>query len=252
MLRSALVALSLGIAPACSLVAQSEFDPQIKSISVTGNAETKVEPDEVVFLLVVESHDLSIDTVLLRNDSLWNKLQDLTRTMKIPAEQVKTDRLDLEPEYLKKGPEYSIARSKTYYDKDDADLKEYYARRKVAITLRDLSRYTDFLAGMLRLNIKISTPPVFRTTSMDQSRQETRLQAISNARTRAVTLAEKIGMKVGDPISITEGYGSYDDSDFQRSEAGSRYSEMYATMMPSTTPGLLTITSAVHVVFELK
>ncbi|MCE7934633.1 MAG: DUF541 domain-containing protein [Chlorobi bacterium CHB2] len=231
---------------------QSPDEPSQKTIYVTGMAEAVVEPDEASFLVLIQTKDVNIDSALGKNAKIWGKFLDLIQEMAIPSSLIQSDRVDIEPEYLGKTPEYSIARGKSSYkEEDEPTVHEYSVERRVAVTLKDLNRYTEMLAKILKLDLKISTNPIIRLSTIDAKREELRLAAIRNAKERAVSLAAEIGAGVGDAVYIRErdGAGGYDEEDYA-SIAALRSGDM-ASASRSITPGKLTVRYAVTVVFEL-
>lgn len=234
--------------------AQSPDDPAQKTIYVTGVAESVVQPDEALFLVLIQTKDVNIDSALDKNAKIWEKFLDLMKTMGIATELVQSDRVEIEPEYLGKTPEYSIARGKSSYkESDEPTVHEYSVERHAAVTLKDLSRYTELLANILKLDVKISTSPIVRLSTIDAKREELRLAAIRNAKERAVSLAAEIGAGVGDPIYIRERDGAssrYDEDDYSGAVA-LRGGDIGTMSRGSMMPGKLNVRYAVTVVFEL-
>jgi uncharacterized protein YggE len=230
------------------LAAQDDI-PEDNSITVYGFAEQAVEPDEVKFLLLLETKDLNLDSARARNEKLWDDLRALTREMKIDQKQIMVDLLHIEPEYLRKSPEYSIARNK-FYGSEESELQNYYAVRRVSLKLRDLPRYTDFLARVLKLGIMLGGSPEFQFSGIEAVREKVRLQATGNARKKAESMAGELGKKVGDPLSITEGMVGLRESFYRM--MGSRGEGDEAYSMSNSEPGQITVAMNVNVVFMLK
>lgn len=230
--------------------AQSPDSPPQKTIYVSGVAEAVVEPDEALFLVLIQTKDVNIDSALDKNAKVWGKFLDLMKQMNIPDNLLQSDRVEIEPEYLGKTPEYSIARGKSSYkEADEPTVHEYSVERRVAVTLKSLNNYTEFLAKILKLDVKISTSPIVRLSTIDAKRAELRLAAIRNAKERAVSLAAEIGIGVGDAIYIRErdGYSRYDDEEYSPALRGGDVSSMSRNIAP----GKLSLQYAVTVVFEL-
>jgi uncharacterized protein len=235
----------------CSVVATAQDDAssETRSIVVSGTAEMQVVPDEALFMLMIETKDLGIDSALARNEVLWAKLQTLASEMKIGREHVVFAPLEIEPEYLRKGPEFSLGRSSRQYESREPELSDYYARRHVAITLRDMSRYTEFLTRLLKLGVELSASPIMRHSNIENLREQMRNQAVTNARERAVTMAKQIGASVGEPLSISE--ASWGES---RGGGGGMEDVYGMAQMYSgkSLPGQILVSSTVNVFFELK
>jgi len=68
-------------------------------ITVTGEAEVRVVPDEVILTLGVETWDKNLDTAKRRNDEIVKKVLALAAEYGNPPEDVQTDYIGIEPRY---------------------------------------------------------------------------------------------------------------------------------------------------------
>jgi uncharacterized protein YggE len=123
-----------------SLFAQDNFNhPRI--ISVTGNAEIRVAPDEVSLTLGVDSHDKDLAIAKVDNDKRIKKLLNLAHAAGVAPKNIQTSALTM-------GPEYS--------DEKIPKLLGYQVAQTVTVTLTDLSKYEDLMANSLRAGVKSS------------------------------------------------------------------------------------------------
>jgi len=105
-----------------SLFAQDNFShPRI--ISVTGNAEIKVAPDQASLTLGVDSHDKDLAIAKVDNDKRIKKLLSLAHAAGVDPKNIQTSALTM-------GPEYS--------DEKIPKLLGYQVSQTVTVTLRDL------------------------------------------------------------------------------------------------------------------
>jgi hypothetical protein len=88
---SALLSLVLWVAP---VRAQQQAQPPL--ITVTGQAEIRVQPDEVVFNLEVSKLDKDLTVAQRQNDESVRQILTLARRYNVPAEDVKTDYVSVE------------------------------------------------------------------------------------------------------------------------------------------------------------
>ena len=87
-------------------------------ITVSGQAEVNVAPDEVVFTLEVEKTDKDLLVAKEQNDQVVRSVMELARRYNIPSQNVQTDYISVEPKYRtenKRGVD-GVTESKTIFD----------------------------------------------------------------------------------------------------------------------------------------
>jgi len=133
-LTRAAVVFALCTTPIHSLLAQDNCShPRI--ISVSGNAEIKVPPDEVSLTLGVDSHDKDLAIAKVDNDKRIKKLLSLAHAAGVDPKNIQTSALTM-------GPEYS--------DQKIPQLLDYQVSQTVTVTLTDLSKYEDLMTNSLK------------------------------------------------------------------------------------------------------
>jgi hypothetical protein len=100
-----------------------------RSITTTGEAEVKVEPDEVVITLAVETSDMNLASAKTMNDENVQRLLSVTQQFEIDPKHVQTEYINIEPRYS----DYTDVKS----------FRGYWVRKTIVITLKDLARFED-------------------------------------------------------------------------------------------------------------
>ena len=165
-------------------------------MTVTGEAEVRVVPDEVILTLGIETWDKDLGLAKRQNDGILASVQALTEELDIPPEHVQTDYVSIDPRYRD-----------GYYEQ--RDFIGYFVRKNVVITLRDLNRFETLLSGALEAGVNYVHGVEFRTTELRRYRDEARALAINAAREKALALAGELDQKVGDPLSVQEGQAGW-------------------------------------------
>ena len=143
-LRRALIAISFCIAFALPLLAQDTFShPRI--ISVTGTAEIKVAPDEVMLILGIDSHDRDLAIAKVENDKRGKRLLSLVHAAGVEPKDIQTSALSM-------GPQYTEEKIPKFLG--------YQVSQVVAVTLTDLSKYEDLMTSILKVGVIGSTGSV--------------------------------------------------------------------------------------------
>jgi uncharacterized protein YggE len=185
--RTAL-ALAFALSSAAAALAQDRPEPRL--ITVTGEAEVLVVPDEVVFDLTVQNLSKELRVAKAQTDERLKKLIDLTRRYGVAAADVQTDYVRVEPRYR---------------GNDESRLFLGYAVRKDLIfTLRDVSKAEALLSEVIESGVTRINGINFRTSELRKHRDRARVQAIRAAREKAVALTAEIGQRVGKAYSIIE------------------------------------------------
>jgi len=164
--------------------------PEPRLITVTGDAEVRVAPDEVILTLGVETWDPNLEKAKSENDQRMQKILKVAKEFKIADDHVQTDHISVEPRY-----------------KDQWEHREfvgYFVRKNVVFTLRDTSKFEDLLSSALEAGANYVHGIQFRTTELRKYRDEARSLAIKAAKEKADALAGELGQKVGKPQMIRE------------------------------------------------
>jgi uncharacterized protein YggE len=233
-LARAAVVVTLFTTPIPSLLAQDNCGhPRI--ISVTGNAEIKVAPDEVSLMLGVDSHDKDLAVAKLDNDKRIKKLLTLAHAAGADSKNIKTSALTM-------GPEYS--------DEKIPKLLGYQVSQTVAVTLTDLSKYEDLMTNFLRTGVNRVDGINFFVADPKKYREEARLKAVQAAREKAVAMAGQLGQTVGKTWEVTE------EPDIDAQDVTANFNTRYKMPMQqeqsTVAGGEVTIRALVRVSFQFE
>lgn len=246
----ALASLALLLVLTLSAWATSQSETvEPRTITVTGDAQLRVVPDEVILTLGVETWDKNMDRAKEQNDAIIRALLALTAERGIAAEHVQTDYVNIEPRYRD-----------GYYE--ERDFIGYFVRKSVVITLRDLSQFEDLLADALKAGVNYVQGIEFRTTELREHRDEARALAIQAAQEKAEALAGELDQGLGEPTVIQEqqsgwwsGYGSWWGSSWGNPLSQNVIQEI-GSLSPGTgdnlAPGQININARVSVTFQLS
>jgi len=228
---------------------QAQLAGGASNINVTGDAEVRVMPDEVVMSLGVETFDRVLATAKRMNDERIKQTVATARSFGIPAESIQTDYISIAPKH--RGDDIAL------------ETLGYVVRKSVVITLRDLAKYEGVLSGALEAGVTHVHGIEFRTTQLRKHRDAARTMAIAAAREKAALLAGESGRKVGIVITIGEasyGYWSSYGSGWGGSRYGGQMSQNVTQSLDGAplssdtalAPGQISIRANVRVNFSLE
>jgi hypothetical protein len=217
-------------------------------ITVTGDAEVRVVPDEVVLTLGVETWDVDLELAKRENDDRVRRVVEMAKRHGVRAEHIQTDYIDIEPRY------------EDNYEK--RGFVGFFVRKTIVVRLRDISRFEDLLTGVLEEGVSYVHGIQFRTTELRKYRDEARTLAIRAAREKAVALAGELGEEVGRPRTVQEDhvgwwgwYNSWWGARWGGGMAQNVVQEVGGGSMPedgSLAPGQITVNARVTVSFALE
>ena len=187
-LHRAIAVLAFCVAAVPPLFAQNTWSHP-RMISVTGNAEIKVAPDEATLTLGVDSHDRDLAVAKADNDKRIKKLLNLAHTAGVETKNIQTSALTM-------GPEYS--------DEKIPKLLGYQVSQTVALTLTDLSKYEELMTDALKAGVNRVDGINFFVSDPKKYREEARLKAVQAAREKATAMAAQLGQSIGKPWEVTE------------------------------------------------
>ncbi len=238
-----------GIQPSPYAVAGAANLPEPRVVTVTGDAEVRAPPDEVVLTLGVETQDRDLGVAKSQNDEIVQQVLGLSKRYGIEPRHVRTDYISIDPEY-----DYSGNMAKR--------LEGYWVRKTVVVILKDFEQFEDLLSDALEVGVNHVHDVEFRTTELRQYRDQARALAIQAAREKAQALAGELEQKIGEPVMIREeqsrwwswygwGWSSRWSGGMAQNvvvETGSSSLEARSTIAP----GQITVRAQVTVSFELR
>src|SRR5256714_15214487 len=211
MKRLPLLMFLLSACPAFAF-AQANVEPPV--ITVTGQAEVRVPPDEVVFTLSIENVDRDMLVANKKTDDSVKQILAIARKNNVKLEDVQTSQISVQPKYNTDDMEYDQR------NKVKRVLIGYEVSKTVAIRLRDISRFDDLLADVLKAGITRLSNLQFMDSQIRKHRDEERRMAIRAAQEKARLLAGEIGQSIGPAYSITEEGGANPYANVSQNAAG--------------------------------
>lgn len=240
--------LSLVLSSAVLIAAPVANAQEDRRITVTGEADVRVIPDEVVLTLGVETDDLDLSAAKAENDARMSSVIAVAEEAGLPDNLIRTDYLGIEPRYRFDGP--------------DRIFLGYWVQKSVSLTLRDIDAFEDLLSAVLEAGANYVHGIDFRTTELRSHRDRARSLALQAAREKADMMAAELGHEVGATVLIREDRSGWWSSygGWWRGGRGAYMSQNVVQNAPmggtmtegATAPGQISVTASVSVTFELE
>ncbi|HUJ22731.1 MAG TPA: SIMPL domain-containing protein [Bryobacteraceae bacterium] len=169
-------------------LAQAQLN-QGNIVSVSGDAEIKVIPNQVVISLGVETRDQNLAVAKTQNDRAVRSVLDAIGRLQIDPTDVQTDFMQVN----------------IVYDSSVHTIVNHYAVEKaIAVTLKDVSKFEALLTGVLEAGANHVYGVEFMTTDLRKYRDQARALAAKAAIEKANGLAAAAGLKVvGKPMNVS-------------------------------------------------
>ena len=196
-----LFALSLAAIPPA--FAQAVPPPQI---SLSGSAEVKVAPDEIMLNVAVETRSETLEPARLENDQKIAAVLAFLKQSKIKDKDVQTDYTNIQPDY-----NYNNSTSASH-----VKPVAYIVRKNLEIRLTDVAGFQNILTGLLTNGVNYVNGIDFRTTQLRKYRDQARGMAIHAAKEKAVALTAELDVKLGKVTSIS----AYDNGGYYNNNWG--------------------------------
>jgi uncharacterized protein YggE len=159
------------------------------TVSVTGSADIKVVPDQVLLSLGVESRDRLLAPAKEQNDKSVKKVLAAIYSLGVDPGDVQTGFISVEINYN--------ASAQTIVD-------HYQVEKAISVTLRDVSKFEALLTAVLEAGANHIYNVEFATTELRKYRDQARAMAAKAAIEKANDLAAACGMKVsGKPLGVS-------------------------------------------------
>lgn len=201
------------------------------SVTVNGEGEVKVVPDQVIIKSRIENTGKDPQEVQKANDVTVNNIIKFLKAQGIKEEHLKTEYVNLNKNY-----NYD---NKTY---------TYVANQAITIKLEDLNNYEKILNGLLENGLNRIDGVQFETSKKAELEKEARRLAVLNAKEKANQYITPLGQKIGRAIMISE----IEINDFPpmyRMEAMKMSSDQVG--QETIAPGEMTINARVTVFFAI-
>ncbi len=169
-------------------IAAEALEP--RSITVTGNAEVNVVPDEVVLLFGVETIDREMSEAKTQNDESVRKVLALADKYDIDPQDVQTDHIAINPRYTERG-------------RGD-EIESYAVRKSILFRLKDISKFEDLLSDALAAGVNRVSEIRFNTSELRKHKDRARVLAIQAAKEKAEAMSAELEQIVVKPIKIEE------------------------------------------------
>ncbi len=213
--------------------AHAHADMPTKHISVTGQGEVTVIPDQAELTITITETGESVAALQADSDRRVASVMDALLDQGLANEDIDTTQIRIQPRYR--------------YDKGQQQRLSdgFQVDRTISVMLKDLSKLGAVISDLSRMSVDAVSPPMLSSSKREPAYQEALAAAYQQARARAAVLAQAAGLTLGAAQEINAGHSPRPPLPIARmSMAADAESNTFQ-------PGEMAISASVSVVFEL-
>lgn len=222
-----------------ALPAAAQDETPRRTVSVSGEATVRVEPDMVTVHFGVVTVADDPETARARNAEVSSQTMNAVRELGIEERYIRMESLQLQPhrEWVNDLRRY--------------EERGYEATRLVVVELQDLATLPMLVAEVVEQGANRLERVAYDLQDRDQARNDALSQAVTNAREKARIVAASLGEELGRVQSLNE--QSYDfPRPMYRAESLQMDAQGAAPEPDAYAAGELEVRVSVHATFELE
>lgn len=205
-------------------------------VSVTGTGEVRVQPDQVVVNLGIETREKTLEAARKETDKKAAAIITYLKKKGVDERDVQTSYVNLHPIY-----------SNNEYGRTTPDA--YYAQKSMTVVVKNLKRFDELMSGLYDMGANNVHGINFKVSDEEKYRNEARKKAVANAREKAILLTGELNTKLGKVYSIDESSSGSPRPMYKMAMMES--AAMDGAQGPSIAAGEVVITSNVNVSFVI-
>ena len=214
-----------------------------REITATGTSQATLHPDRARLQFTVESRALQLQVAKQENDKRIAAIFALAKENGLTPDEISANYAGVEPRYRKT-------------DDGREFLLGYTVNRAVTLTLHDLGKYEELLAGLFQLGITTLSRIEYLSSHKAEFDDRILVEATKEARRKAELMATALGVKLGKVLVIQPNtgfqYRSYNGQAFSNSGSFNLTRSGNEADGSPESPGLIQLEQSVTVTFELE
>lgn len=216
------------------VMAQNNGNNNIPLISVDGEGEIKVSPDEVTINFGIETRAGTAQEASAETNQKVRDILEFLEKQGIEPKYINTDFVRLHPQI----------------DYQNNRVVEYSATQSIKVLLKDINDYGKIMTGLLENGINTIYNVEFGSSKFEDYKAQARAKAVKAAKEKAAAMAKEIGQSIGKAHYIDE--VSEQAIPFYKNRMAMAEMADSSSEGPSIAPGEMSIKANVRVSFVLE
>ncbi|MFL6192887.1 MAG: SIMPL domain-containing protein [Thermoanaerobaculia bacterium] len=175
-----------------------EKDMDVVSVlTVSGSGQARTAPDEATIRLGVVAQAPTAREAQEKVNRAANAVLEALRKLGVPADQIQTSGLSLNPQYAQGRPGTEGEQAPR--------IAGYQANNDVTVRLEDLTKIGPAIDAGLTSGANTLNGVEFGLRNDEKARAEALAEAVREARGKAEALAKALGVRLGEILDVSEG-----------------------------------------------
>lgn len=221
--------------------------PATDTITVQGSGQAAFPPDVARVSFTVEHTAATVAEAQAATIKQANTVLDFVKEQSVADKDVKTLSYTIAPQYSYPGP----CPAGSFCPVRSPKVTGYQVSETVQVTVRDLEKVSDLLAGLGRLEVQNLSGPAFALDDATVGYDAARADAIAKAKAQAAFLAKQLGVSLGKIVSFNESSGGYPYPMMYGLGMGGDGFESKASL-PNIPTGENTYNASVSITYEIR
>ncbi len=224
-----------GAAPAAAAAVEAS------TVTVSASGTVKLVPDKATVYFGVTTREATAELAQSRNSEAVEKVMAVLTERGIDEKSIRTTNYSMYPQY-------------DYSENGDQRIIGYTVYTNMSVQDQDIADLGKLLSACVAAGINNVDNVSFLCSGYDEAYSQALTQAVEASKAKAETLAAAAGKKLGEAVTVTEGwqdtsarYGKGTNMSFTMEEAA-----VMDTGGPSLQPGESEITANVTVTYAMK
>lgn len=202
------------------LLNHTQVNAQTSGIEVTGQASVLVEPNQFSLTLSIAQQGRFTDKIRTIVDHKSTQVIDIAKGLGVHANNINSARVSLriienDPNVTVRGLEVDRSsahsqKSKVYLGTNTPETVKritpdlFELSRSITVNFSEINDYDQFLNAVIKVGVSHISPLTMTVDNTDKYYQQALLQAINNAKNKAVNIANQAGQKIAKLIYVKE------------------------------------------------
>lgn len=235
------LALFLIVQPYLSLAG----DDDRRIISVMGEAESQIVPDQAVVSMTIEIKDKNLNVAQKKNDEITAQLiKFATGKLGIDSKFVQTSSINIQPVYNEINCHSNNCPAPT--------LNHFVTSKGINIILKNTKVLQDLIEQSLAIGVTRVENVEFTSSDLKNIEQQVQVIAAKNAKQKASEIAKALGVEIGKPQRVTVNYSSPIFAMRNMKMASSMANVLSSAAEETIAVGQITVKGSVSVDFEIE
>jgi uncharacterized protein YggE len=192
-LKGTLVGMALGVAVALTLPSLAQDAPPEpgsaeRTVTVSGSATVRSQPDEATVTLGVQTRALTAEAAMRDNANRMREVIAAVRDEGVAADDIATAWVSLYPQY----------------DQNGIGIEGYIAENQVSVTVRSMQAVGRVIDVAVDAGANLTSGIAFGLSDESAGVEQALAEAVADAREKALALAEAAGAGLGAVVSVSE------------------------------------------------